>query len=223
MLFGFFKPSHSPKHQIRKFMKLLKLLALGLLPASPLLGSIVFLNSDFSEDPPESNWAIALENSSGGSLGAGAINTFVDFSAAPVVTFAMPSDSGTNVHIANFYQQFDGIFAGGVTYTFSADISNVAFPGTSAGWLMVKEFSPTLATRTQFVVTQIFATTDGTVSVDFTPGGDDRIHWLGLVFNNRGTLEPSADFSNPTVIPEPGTYALLFGTGLAFVLYRRRR
>ncbi|MCC5842181.1 MAG: PEP-CTERM sorting domain-containing protein [Opitutales bacterium] len=210
-------------------MKLLKLLALGLLPMSPLVGSIVFLNSDFGDIPPESNWAIALENNSGGPLGAGDINTFVDFSAAPVATFAMPSNSGTNVTIANFYQQFEGVFSAGVTYTFSADISNVVFPGTSIGYLMVKTFAadpPTLTTRTQFRFTQIFATTDGTVSVDFTPNidGSDSIVWLGLVFNNRGTLTPSADFSNPTVIPEPRTYALLFGIlGLGFVLYRRRR
>lgn len=195
-------------------------------------GSIIFLNSDFSEDPPGSHWGIALENSTGGNLGPGDINTFVDFDNAPVVTFAMLSDSGTNVQIANFYQQFEGVFSAGVTYTFSADISNASFPSDSRGWLMVKEFAPgqppTLATRTPqpdgFRVTEIFVTTDGTVSVDFTPTASDRIHWLGLVFNNRGSLTPSADFSNPTVIPEPQTYALLFGLlGLALVLYRRRR
>lgn len=156
----------------------------------------------------------------------------MDFDNGPVATFAMPSNSGTNVQIANFYQQFEGVFSAGVTYTFSADISNLSFPGTSAGWLMMKEFNPgpppTVGSRTQFVVTPLVVggapVADGTLSVDFTPGASDSIVWLGLVFNNRGSLTPSGDFSNPTVIPEPRIYALLFGLlGLALVLYRRRR
>ncbi|MCC5808130.1 MAG: PEP-CTERM sorting domain-containing protein [Opitutales bacterium] len=200
-------------------MKVLKLLALGLLPVSPLFGAVVFTNADFSAEPPGSNWLIYVETGSPG--GVQPVENYVTFDG-PVATYTNPTGIG------NFYQEFNAVLQPGVTYTFSAHIANANFPGTSpqsAGWLSVKEFTPGFGTRTQWDFVQIFESTNGIVSVTFTPQGDgNRIHQLGLVFNGRNQYNPSVEFSNPTVIPEPGTYALLFGiVGLAFVLYRRRR
>lgn len=188
-------------------MKMLKLLAIGILPASSLLGNLI-MNPDFSADPASNNWLIFAD-------GEQPVANFVTF-AAPVATF-----TNTSGGEANFYQEFAGSLTPGVTYTFSVDIANLDFAGGGEALVWSKGFNFAYGWLNEFPNA---AAVQGTNSIEFTPTGDGtNIYQVGVLFT-AGSTGSSLDFSNPTMIPEPSTYALLLGVlGLAFVIYRRRR
>jgi len=181
----------------------------------------LLVNADFAATPPETNWSMFL----GAPVFApAAVTDYVSFSGS-VATF-----SGNNTGLeTNFYQGFGGdelnaALPAGVTYTFSADISNIVLESGATAVAFVKAFGPGYAwIGGEF---QNPALSEGTNTITFTTTGTgDNIYQVGwyIVGAAGGS---SMQITNPslTVVPEPATYALVLGgLGLAVVMWRRRK
>ncbi|MCC5804800.1 MAG: PEP-CTERM sorting domain-containing protein [Opitutales bacterium] len=192
--------------------KLHTLLAIGLLPASSLFGNLM-MNADFAAGID--SWFVFDGGGGPGEIGdpVGAGYVSISGNAATV-------NAATNTEV-NFYQEFAGTLTPGMEYTFTVEIDNLSLVGAAPTALIwSKGFSSTYAWLDEFPNAPL---SEGLNTITFTPTGDgSNIYQVGVLFNvAEGS---SLDFMNPTLIPEPGTYALIFAAvGLGLVLLRRRR
>lgn len=239
---------YNPKPNV--YMKLLKLLPLaGLLPVYSLSGNIL-LNSDFSEGGNNlasyeafAEWSNPPANPAAGFSSAWAlIDAPVDAPGNGTAVFGMntqlaladPFWTGAT-QVMSFQQNFwtpDNTVAVSPTvdlydqtiiFTGNAVVTEAYAPG-NLGEVFIQFLDPAFNSVAFISVDVSTLGPDGAFQLEaVAPSSGLNIIQVG--FRNSGIEGTAGEMtiSNLAVIPEPRTYALIFGAlGLAWVLYRRR-